>query len=609
MPPRTKNVERKIFVLVLLLYTALGTLFAVRTPPWQNPDEPAHYNYVVYVATEKRLPVLRLGDYDEAYLQQLRERKFPPELPIDALRYEFHQPPLYYLLASPVYRVADALQKSSMRTRLAVASGSVQGKASEGWDRLWPQLLALRLFSVALGAVAVTLLFHCVRTVAPDSPQFALGAAAFAAFLPMHTAMLASVNNDALGEVVVAGALLALLRWRREVAGCAFSVLGAGGTRGGQAESRTLEQEGDSVGTEGSKPLSRVEVAGTKGLLLGGNRYLLAIGVLIGLGFLTKSTTYVLLPTALIAVFCWTNRGEDGSRVPLGTQLARGALLLAPSLLLGLPWWLRNSLLYGGMDFLGIGWHKEVVTGQPTTAAWIAEVGWAAYWERAWTFTFKSFWGVFGWMGIFMDERIYAAFYALSTMAAVGFAAWVYGNARGAAVPARRSGSAAFTVLFARALSSPWLALVLLLVGSTAAYVWYNLSFVQHQGRYLFSALPTWSLLFAVGWWTTLGNRAGVATGIVLLAVAAGAALAGAAAGAVDRWTVALFVAAGAGLLVARLLSDRYLPAHSLPGRAGASNETSIAAGSRVLRPILYAGIFLALAAVNLVAVFRYVVP
>ncbi len=29
--------------------------------------------------------------------------------------------------------------------------------------------------------------------------------------------------------------------------------------------------------------------------------------------------------------------------------------------------------------------------------------------KRAFSFTFKSFWGVFGWMGVFLDERIYTA--------------------------------------------------------------------------------------------------------------------------------------------------------------------------------------------------------
>jgi len=36
--------------LLIMLYLALGTLYAVQTPIWQVPDEPAHYNYIRYLA-------------------------------------------------------------------------------------------------------------------------------------------------------------------------------------------------------------------------------------------------------------------------------------------------------------------------------------------------------------------------------------------------------------------------------------------------------------------------------------------------------------------------------------------------------------------------------
>ena len=259
-------------LLILLVYLALASLFALKTPPWQNPDEPAHYNYVAYVATEWQLPVLQMGDYDEAYLQKLKAEKFPPELSIEPVRYEFHQPPLYYLLATPFYWLSG-------------------------------DLLALRLFSVALGAGVVFLVFLCARTVLPNAPYIALGAAAFAAFLPMHIAVMASVNNDALAELVIAAAVLALLSWQRAVAG---------------------------------------EDAGN-GAPVSGHRHLLFVGVLIGVGFLTKATAYILLPIALIVVIVGsvqafpgrqTNWKVAGHILTTRTQFLRYALLIAPALLL-----------------------------------------------------------------------------------------------------------------------------------------------------------------------------------------------------------------------------------------------------------------------------------
>ena len=94
--------SRRITLLVILaLYLILGVLYAVRTPAWQAPDEPAHYNYVRFVATTGGFPVLQMGDYPHGYMEEIKSRKFPPDLSIDPIRYEFHQPPLYYALLAP----------------------------------------------------------------------------------------------------------------------------------------------------------------------------------------------------------------------------------------------------------------------------------------------------------------------------------------------------------------------------------------------------------------------------------------------------------------------------------------------------------------------------
>ena len=515
-------------LLILVVYFALATLFAVTTPPWQNPDEPAHYNYIAFLVNEGHLPLLQMGDYDGAHLEQLKGAKFASDLSIATLRYEFHQPPLYYLLAAPLYWLT-------------------------GGD-----LLALRLFSVALGGGIVLLVFACARTVLPDSPFIALGSAAFAAFLPMHLALMASVNNDAVAELVIAAAMLALLRWQR------------------------LHDTGQA-----------------------GSRHLIAISVLIGLGFLTKATTYILLPVALIVVAAASVRGRAGRPLPAKAQLKRFATLLTPALFLGLPLWVRNSLVYGDLDFLGLAWHDAVVTGQPTTAAWIAENGWSAYWERAWTSTSESFWGVFGWLGVFMDGRIYTALFILSVMAAVGVV-----FLRLAVV---RSGRGS---LFS--LSSPWIALLLLWLATFAAYVWYNAGFIQHQGRYLFPALPTWSLLFALGWWAVLERRASIAAGGLLLAAAGGMAalrflLDGSMAGSFDNWTLLLFGLAGGGLLLLGLLAGR-IPWPSVrvgspeAKRSGGAAVPSAADGA-ILRAILYGCLFLALVALDIAIPFLYIIP
>jgi hypothetical protein len=191
VPPRirshgdtvTEAQARSTLGIILTAYLVLGTIYALATPPWQVPDEPAHYNYVRYLAEHRRLPELRVGDYPADYLEEIKSERFPPTMSIDTIRYESHQPPLYYAWMALVYA-------------LLVPLGA-------------PMPLALRLATLLLGAGLPWLAYRVGRSLAPADPVPALGAAAFAATLPMHLAMSAAVNNDVLSNL-----LLTFIAWR-----------------------------------------------------------------------------------------------------------------------------------------------------------------------------------------------------------------------------------------------------------------------------------------------------------------------------------------------------------------------------------------------------------
>jgi len=170
-------------VAIIGVYLVLAVLFAVYTPAWQNPDEPAHYNYVKYLAEQYRFPVLKPGDYPAAYLEEIKAARFPPEMSIDPIRYEFHQPPLYYLLAAAVYRAFDGA------------------------------LLPLRLLTAAIGAMLLVVVYWTVQAVAPRRPGLALAATVFVAWLPMHVAQSAAVGNDLLAELLLATIVLLAIRY------------------------------------------------------------------------------------------------------------------------------------------------------------------------------------------------------------------------------------------------------------------------------------------------------------------------------------------------------------------------------------------------------------
>jgi len=171
---------------LLALYLVFGALYALRTPLWQNPDEPAHYNYLHQTAIGEGVPVLRMGDYDQAAIERLMAERFPPSLPVDGLRYEGHQPPLYYLAAS---LLDGALSATDVTARV----------------------VAIRLLSVLFGAGIVLVAFRCGQLLFPGQPALALAVAMWPALLPQHVAMTAAVNNDALGWLCCALVLWASL--------------------------------------------------------------------------------------------------------------------------------------------------------------------------------------------------------------------------------------------------------------------------------------------------------------------------------------------------------------------------------------------------------------
>ena len=101
-----------------------------------------------------------------------------------------------------------------------------------------------------------------------------------------------------------------------------------------------------------------------------------------------------------------------------------------PALIIALPWYARNAQLYGHLDILGRRWHDAVVVGQLRTGDFLAQAGLGGLLERMGVWSFDSFWGVFGWMGVWMDGRVYTALLAFSLATGVGCAALRCGSAR-----------------------------------------------------------------------------------------------------------------------------------------------------------------------------------
>lgn len=142
-----------VVALLFCAYLGLSGMHLVTTPVLPNntgsfinaPDEPAHLEYIRILTTEHRLPVR--GDST----------------------YEWHQPPLYYVLAAPLYALGP---------------------------------MAIRALSILMGALSLGLIFLSARKLFPNDPVLSVLALGIAALLPMREAVTASVGNDVLTELL-----------------------------------------------------------------------------------------------------------------------------------------------------------------------------------------------------------------------------------------------------------------------------------------------------------------------------------------------------------------------------------------------------------------------
>ena len=521
---------RRWLAVILLAFAVIAAQYAAVTPRWQAADEPAHYNYIAYIAATGALPVLRDGDYSQELLDLLLEDGSISSLNVVPLYYESYQPPLFYISAVPVYW----------------ATGG--------------SLLALRLYNAFLALFALVVLYRCLELVFPGKPLIPLGATAFAALLPMHVAVAASVTNDVLAELLLLCAALTLLRWMHD-----RYYLGSRLRPPGRDRAR-----------------------------------LLLLGVLLGLGLLTKLYSYVFLPIALGAVV-WTHWWHARTWRSIGDGARDALWVLLPALLMAAPMWARNVHNYGWTDPMGLQRHDEVVLGQPTTTWWIRDHGILAYFERAFDLTYRTFWGAFGWSGVMMSNRVYVTTLIFSGVLFMGLL-W--------SVVRLISGSPDADM-------DPYQVTVLALFGVMslavfAAFVWYNLKFVQHQGRYFFWGMLAIGTFVALAWREVLHPLQGAITGLMAAVLAVSLILSGIISGEQREWTIMVVTLLALLLLAQPILLVGKLPARLLPMPAAterfADNGTMLRLFGH-LRFVAWALPFVFAFGLNLLVPWLYVVP
>jgi hypothetical protein len=223
------------------------------------------------------------------------------------------------------------------------------------------------------------------------------------------------------------------------------------------------------------------------------------------------------------------------------------------------------------------------------------------YSERAVNFTFQSFWGVFGWMGIFMEERVYTMLWVFSGVLALGLL-WALVRF----ICGRPETDMDRYQFWALGFFGVMVLAVLL------AYGWYNVKFVQHQGRYFLWGLLPLGTFVALGWREMMQPLQGKVTGFIVGVLTVALTIAALAVGIRDT-VVILLTALLAGLLISQpfLLSgaiDAIVIGEPIVVQRWLARP-ALRPLLRVLRVLAWASPFLVLLALDWLIPFRYTLP
>lgn len=178
----------------LLTLFVFGSLTVARYPLF-GPDEMAHYSYVQEIAQHGELPVLGKAEMSPEVLA-IAVGAYPriphfdeAKMGLMGLSYEAFQPPLYYIVAAPVF----------------AAVGNFKAKA-----------YALRAFDFFLYLVGVVIAAFLARDVLQDHWLFGFAGMLLVFDLPDMVVNSVSISNGALGIPIAMVFLLVLWRaWDR----------------------------------------------------------------------------------------------------------------------------------------------------------------------------------------------------------------------------------------------------------------------------------------------------------------------------------------------------------------------------------------------------------
>jgi 4-amino-4-deoxy-L-arabinose transferase-like glycosyltransferase len=466
-----------LFGLVLLLYVVFSVLYSLNVPAWEAPDEPAHFAYIHHIRTTGGPPV-------QSFVQGKNEVETG------------HHPPLYYYVGAFFTLPFDLSDFSRIKTNryfsFSNTDGGVNRFKQEGAAQAYPNTLAavhtVRFGSILFGAgtllciyLSGLLVFGGATWAWADKGRLpAALAAALTALVPQFAFLSGAINND--NAVVFFCALGFYL--------CLRIAVSRNGATGYQ-----LRAKNKNSGLFILYPSSPVP-----------ERVFILLGVVVGLGMLSKYNAIVLIPLVGLAtaIAAWRRRS-------LRFFLYGGVLSAVGCLAVSSWWFLRNQFLYG--DPAGWSMWRSSFSSVDQSGKFQFSPDWLGH---VWSRWFNSYWGYFGWFNLPFEPEVYKWLARFGALAALGLVGWLISP-----FIRRISPKLQIAKLDERSVTGLIFASLLLLMTLVMAFN-YAATFgdAGTQGRYLYAALPTFSLALGGGlfWlvsWLPFRNR--LAGGYVLL--------------------------------------------------------------------------------------------
>ena len=415
---------RKTRAIIWLLAVSHGVLWAAATPLWEGFDEPFHYGYIQHLALNRRLPVfgrtpvseeIRIS-FENAPLSRVVNTNFGGRYTAFEQYWQMpqseqlqRQENLARLPAAAAYQAADSganpvfnnYEVHQPPLYYLIASLLYLPLADAG---LLTRVLALRLLSMCIGLIAVALSFRLAERIWIERPA-ATSVPLMLALLPMFFATTVRISNDCLAVALFTGLLLSTLRLLDDPA------------------------------------LPRRAIT---------------VGILLGLGLLTKAYFLTAVPALVVIVLLAGIDRKQALRI-----LAR--IMVAAVLLAGW-WYARNLGLYGNVS----GMQEITLNASPSLAQRIATIARVPWPDSIATMIKQHIWvGNSSFIGL--SRALYQTAYIIIVCAIAGM---LITAVRGRMPPVVRT-AAIFYLFFAAGLAYHMLVNFELIAGGGGTGGWY----------------------------------------------------------------------------------------------------------------------------------------